>query len=433
MYNFDVAIIGGGLAGLTAANFLARVGKKVVVLEKSKRLGGRAMTNDKNGVLMNLGAHGLYLEGKAMKILTELGITLPGENASKSVQIQGIWKNAVYTIPTDFSSILSSSLLSWKAKIVFSKLMLKLMKGNINSNPDVSLSDWAEAEISDPMVRHIFYSLCRLTTYISAPTVQQAKPVLKQMKRALDGGVLYVDGGWETIIQKLKKQAVEAGVEMISCKNVIEIEHHEQSQSIRCSDGELYTVSDCIITAPPKEALNMINVPNYTSLSTWTEQAIPVTACCLDLGMKKLPNPHNQFALGLDQSLFFTNQSRAAKLSEDGTIVVSLVKYHNPIDPSINQLADKDQLEAAMDLLHPDWRKEVVEQQFLPKITVVHDFPHLKRSGNPGPAIPQMKGIYIAGDWCGHEEVLADAAVASGKRAALQIVKTNELILVKEG
>ena len=191
MYNFDVAIIGGGLAGLTAANFLARVGKKVVVLEKSKRLGGRAMTNDKNGVLMNLGAHGLYLEGKAMKILTELGITLPGENASKSVQIQGIWKNAVYTIPTDFSSILSSSLLSWKAKIVFSKLMLKLMKGNINSNPDVSLSDWAEAEISDPMVRHIFYSLCRLTTYISAPTVQQAKPVLKQMKRALDGGVLY--------------------------------------------------------------------------------------------------------------------------------------------------------------------------------------------------------------------------------------------------
>jgi len=49
MFHYDVAINGGGLAGLTAANFLAREGKKVVVLEKSRLLGGRAMTNDKNG------------------------------------------------------------------------------------------------------------------------------------------------------------------------------------------------------------------------------------------------------------------------------------------------------------------------------------------------------------------------------------------------
>mgnify|MGYP003460947752 FL=1 len=57
MYKYDVAIIGGGLAGLTAANFLVKEGKKVVVLEKSNRLGGRAITNNKNGVLMNLGVH----------------------------------------------------------------------------------------------------------------------------------------------------------------------------------------------------------------------------------------------------------------------------------------------------------------------------------------------------------------------------------------
>jgi phytoene dehydrogenase-like protein len=433
MYKYDVAIIGGGLAGLTAANFLANEGKKVVVLEKSNHLGGRAITNNKNGVLMNLGAHGLYLEGKAMTILTELGIALSGENASKSVQIQGIWKNEVYTIPTDFSTILSSPLLTWKAKIVFSKLMLKLMKSNFDSIPEISLSDWAEAEISDPMVRHIFYSLCRLTTYISAPTLLLAKPVLKQVKRGLNTGVLYVDEGWETIIQKLKKQAIDAGVEIIYSKNVIEIEHQEHSQSIRCSDGELYNVSECIIAAPPKEALKMIHGSDNSSLCTWVNQAISVTASCLDLGLKKLPNPENQFAIGLDQSLFFTNQSRAAKLSDDGTLVVSLVKYHNPMDPSINPQDEKDQLEAAMDLLHPNWRKEVVEQQFLPRITVVHDFPHVKRKENPGPSIPQMKGIYIAGDWCGYEEVLADAAVASGKRAALQILKSNELILVKEG
>lgn len=427
MYKYDVAIIGGGLAGLTAANFLVREGKKVVVLEKSNRVGGRAITNNKNGVLMNLGAHALNIDGKAMKVLTDFGISFSGGNASKSVNTQGIWKNKVYTIPTDFRSVLSSSLLTWKGKIVFSKLMLKLMKSNFDSIPDISLSDWAEAEISDPMVRHIFYSLCRLSTYISAPTLLLAKPVLKQVKRGLNTGVLYVDGGWETIIQKLKLLAIEGGTEIIYSKNVIEIEHHEHHQSIRCSDGELYNVPDCIIAAPPKEALKMVNGSDNTTLRTWVNQSIPVTASCLDLGVKKLPNPENQFAIGLDQSLYFTNQSRSSKLSDDGILVVSLVKYHDPME-SINVQENRAQLESVMDLLHPAWRNEVVVKQFLPKITVVHDFPHVKRKNNPGPSIPQMKGIYIAGDWCGHEEILADAAVESGKRAALEILVANDRI-----
>lgn len=424
MLNYDVAVVGGGLAGLTAANFLAREGKKVIVLEKSKRLGGRAMTNEKNGVLMNLGPHGLYVSGDAANIFTELGISLPGGNATKAVQIHGILNHAVHVVPTVFSSIMSSTLLSWKAKFMFGKLMLKILKLNIYSIPEVSLKEWVDSEIPDPMVRHIFYSICRLTSYTNAPTLQLAKPVLKQVKRSLHAGVLYVDGGWDTIVQKLKTQAEARGVEIVSNKNVANIEHHEQNQIIQCSDGTVIHVPNCIIAAPPKEAMNMLNGAEHTSLRLWNEQAIPVTACCLDIGIKKLPNPKHQFAIGLDQALFFTNQSRAAKLSEDGTLVVSLAKYHNPME-EINVNADKLQLESVMDLLHPGWRKEVVVQQYLPKLTVSHDFPHTKRIENPGPSIPEIKGIFIAGDWAGHEEVLADAAVASGKRAALEILQAN--------
>lgn len=432
MFKYDVAIVGGGLAGLTAANFLAREGKKVVVLEKSNRLGGRAMTNDKNGVLMNLGPHALYLSGDAMTILTELGLSIPGGNASKSVHIDGILDHSVQVIPTDFSSIMSSTLLTWKAKFVFGKLMLKVMKLNVDSIPEISLTEWADAEITDPTVRHIFYSICRLTTYTNAPTLQLAKPVLKQVQRSLKGGVLYVDGGWGTIMAKLRQQAIAGGVEIFTNKNVINIEHHGEYQSILCSDGTVFSITDCIVAVPPKDAVKMIKGAEQTSLHRWNEQAIPITASCIDLGLKKLPCPQRQFAIGLDQPLLFTNQSRAAKLSNDGTIVVSLAKYHYPME-ELNVHADKRQLETVMDLLHPGWRKEVVVQQFLPKLTVSYDFPHMKRKENPGPSIPEMSGIYIAGDWAGHEEVLADASVASGKRAAQEILKTSEMILVKEG
>ena len=47
MKNFDVAIVGGGLAGLTASIYLAKAGRKVIVLEKSSHLGGRGMTINK--------------------------------------------------------------------------------------------------------------------------------------------------------------------------------------------------------------------------------------------------------------------------------------------------------------------------------------------------------------------------------------------------
>ena len=38
----QIAVIGGGLAGLTAAVFLARDGKNVTIIEKASEVGGRA-------------------------------------------------------------------------------------------------------------------------------------------------------------------------------------------------------------------------------------------------------------------------------------------------------------------------------------------------------------------------------------------------------
>ena len=128
MKKFDVAIVGGGLAGLTASIYLAKAGRKVIVLEKSSRFGGRGMTINKNGICMNLGAHALYRGGAAFLTFNELGMNLPG--GIPSTKAHGIWKRNIFTIPTDFRSILSTQLLSWSAKVQFLRLMIRL--GNLN-------------------------------------------------------------------------------------------------------------------------------------------------------------------------------------------------------------------------------------------------------------------------------------------------------------
>lgn len=52
----DVAIVGGGLAGLAAGYALTSQGYSVVVLEQSDRIGGRARTTDVDGLAIDLGA-----------------------------------------------------------------------------------------------------------------------------------------------------------------------------------------------------------------------------------------------------------------------------------------------------------------------------------------------------------------------------------------
>jgi phytoene dehydrogenase-like protein len=75
----DVAIIGGGLAGLTAVVYLARNGKNVTLIEKSSEFGGRARTTVKDGFYFNQGAHALYADGIGLKILDELKIKYNGK------------------------------------------------------------------------------------------------------------------------------------------------------------------------------------------------------------------------------------------------------------------------------------------------------------------------------------------------------------------
>jgi phytoene dehydrogenase-like protein len=69
----DVAIVGGGLAGLTAATYLARAGKSVTLFEKAASLGGRAATSNHDGYLFNRGIHALYTGGATEEVLKDLG------------------------------------------------------------------------------------------------------------------------------------------------------------------------------------------------------------------------------------------------------------------------------------------------------------------------------------------------------------------------
>ena len=71
-----IAVVGGGIAGLTAAAFLGRAGLPVTLLESSSELGGRVATRELGGFCFNFGAHALYNLGAVRRALLDLVIEI---------------------------------------------------------------------------------------------------------------------------------------------------------------------------------------------------------------------------------------------------------------------------------------------------------------------------------------------------------------------
>src|SRR3954452_21587011 len=71
---FDVAVVGGGLAGLAAAATAARAGRSVVLFEQASAPGGRARTRTEDGFAFNIGPHALYRKGQSLGVLQDLGV-----------------------------------------------------------------------------------------------------------------------------------------------------------------------------------------------------------------------------------------------------------------------------------------------------------------------------------------------------------------------
>jgi zeta-carotene desaturase len=191
----DVIVIGGGVAGFSAATALAEAGARVLVLEARPGLGGRAtaFTDPETGERVDNGQHilmGCYVD--TLKLLARIGasdrVRWQAGLALTMVDQQG--HESVLKLPPMPSplhllgGILAWDALNWGERLSILRVGASLTPGGRNSSSAETVRDWLTRHGQAPRLCELFWeplALAALNQSIDQASASYFVGVLEQM------------------------------------------------------------------------------------------------------------------------------------------------------------------------------------------------------------------------------------------------------------
>jgi len=258
---YDVIIVGAGIGGLICANYLARAGKEVLILEKNNFPGGCCSSFTVNNFFFNTGGHlinDLGFGGSFRQILTELGIfnkndfvrldpfavVFTGKNRYViSGKYNELWCYLKKKFPKDnvdgFFSLLNKGQLYWYYK--FKDFVFQHI-----------LDQYFVSEEIKIIFLSLVYSCGMLPEKISAVCV------LKILKLSLLSGGFYPRDGMQSLSKKLMNSIIKNKGRVILNREIKEVLIRGQKvYGVLGSNGEIF-YSDIIVS-------------NISPVNTWSK------------------------------------------------------------------------------------------------------------------------------------------------------------------
>ena len=419
----DVAVVGGGMAGLTAACYLARAGLGVTVFEKAPILGGRAATRESEGFLFNRGIHALYTGGAASMVFGELGVTYGHGTPKETFVLDGA---ELRPFPTSPSQFLRTDLLGAGDKLALFRFLAALNRAKPHDLVGTSLREWLDAKVRRPPVHRLVMSLAYPLVYTSALDLVSAEVFVDKFQRALKHPVHYVDGGWRVLVEGLRAEAERGGARIVSDVHVERVElSGGRARGVRLRDGSPVLAQAVVVATRPGDAARLVDGDSHVALSEVVESLPPGLVACLDVALERLPSPDVPVVQDLDGPRFMTAQSLYSKVAPRGAALLYTFKQLDPRRPGDPREDERD-LEDLLDRAQPGWREVLVKRQYLPRMEAVGALPTAIGggfAGRPGHRLPGLEGLYLAGDWVGPEGFLVDASVGSARSAARSVLE----------
>jgi phytoene dehydrogenase-like protein len=377
-----ITVVGGGLAGLTAAIACAEGGHKVRLLEAHETLGGRAR-NAGGPYKANLGPHVIYKDGGFWDWLADHDLLPPYAGPPLS-GIRFRWRGATRRIPP--------------LATVPSVLRLRGREAPV----DADFHGWATSH-SDERTAGMLAAAAGVYTFHHNPGELSAAFVWKHSVRVLlspPPTARYLIGGWGTLVSSLEARLRQLGVE-------IETGHHVDA----------LPDTPTIVATELDQARALLGDDSLE----WSSG----NTVCIDLGLRRRRG--DPFVVSdLDEAGWierFTapDPSLAPKDEE-------LVQAQMPTRPGESTEQTALRLDRLLDASLPGWRERETwrRRQAMVARTGALDYPG--KSWRDRPAIDRGDGVFLAGDMVAAPGLLSEVSWASAveaSRLALEAAKSS--------
>src|SRR5689334_6868656 len=367
----QITVVGGGIAGLTAAISAAEEGAAVRLLEAHEELGGRARSMA-GPYKANLGPHVIYEDGPLWSWLAEREVLPP----YKGPPLSGIrfrWQGEVRRTPP--------------LGTIPAVLRLRGREAPV----DRDFRSWV-ASHSDERTAAMLSAAAGVYTFHHDPGELSAAFVWSHSVRVLlspPPTARYLVGGWGTLVAALEGRARRLGVEI------------ETGHAAEAAPG-----GPAVIATELSQAARLLGDPELHWPSGHT--------VCVDLGIERRRG--DPFVVSdLDEAGWIERFSAAdPSLAPAGE---ELVQAQMPIRPGESAEQAALRLERLLEAAFPelDGRERWRRRQVMEGRTGALDRPGV--SWRDRPAIDRGDGVFVAGDMVAAPGLLSEVAWASGAEA----------------
>lgn len=210
---YDVIVIGSGLAGLTSANILARQGHSVLLLEHHYQLGGMATWfKRRNGHIFDISLHGFPIG-----MIKSCRKYWSQEIADSIIQLKGVrFENPQFSVNTTFTRKDFTDILTSQFNVPLENVEAFFNKArSMNFYDDQHLTTRELFEEFFPGRDDVVRLLMEPITYANGSTLDD--PAITYgivFSNFMSKGVYTFQGGTDALVTKMKEEMIANGVDV---------------------------------------------------------------------------------------------------------------------------------------------------------------------------------------------------------------------------